>query len=234
MDVLTIVFMGLIAHVLTDSGAQRAVFVAAPSHEARLIVETADVIENRGFERDANGAFKLEGERITIEGIAKGDATFEANFLRNVPSLARISDGRTLIPEIETASPHPAVAAYLDLGRGTFSAGETYGSRAAFGNAPAQCVASSVRFSAPTTGAVTFVTASGKSLRVRGGATVRISNEPPPTVRGTHFHMYANLFADATTIAEPVPAGACGTTEGGRRRVATHSVDPNCSNSHWP
>src|SRR5687768_11061644 len=106
MDTLTILFAGLIAHVLTDGGAQRAVLVAAPMHEARLIVAPTDVLENRGFASDAPGNFQLEGEHVTIDGIPRGDAMFEASYQRHVPKLSRITNGRTLLPEIATASPH--------------------------------------------------------------------------------------------------------------------------------
>jgi len=231
MDTLTILFVGLIAHVLTDGGAQRAVLVNAPQHEARLIVAAADVIENRGFERDARGAFKLEGEHLMIDGIPKGDAIFEASYLRSVPSLTRISDGTTLIPEIETASPSDAVSAYVDLGRGTFSTADTWGSQVTFGRTKAMCIASTVAFRAPASGEVVFRTDSGKTLHIKGNATVQIFNDPPLGANGTHFHMYAKLMRDATKIEEPVHAGACG---GGRRRVATHGANFECSNSQWP
>src|SRR5215210_3749965 len=158
MDTLTILFAGLIAHVMTDGGAQRAVFVAAPQHEARLIAAPADVLENRGFPSDGRGMFRLEGEHITIDGIPRGDATFEASYLRNVPSLTRISDGTTLIREIESASPHEAVAAYVDLGRGTFSMAESWNTQVVFGKSKAMCIASTVAFRAPTSGDVTFRT----------------------------------------------------------------------------
>jgi len=230
MDTLTILFVGLIAHVLTDGGAQRAVLVSAPQHEARLIVAAADVIENRGFERDARGAFKLEGEHVMIDGIPKGDATFEASYLRSVPSLTRISDGTTLIPEIETASPSDAVAAYVDLGRGTFSTADTWGSQVTFGGSKAMCIASTIAFRAPASGDVVFRTDSGKTLRIKGNATVQILNDPPLGANGTHFHMYAKLMRDATKIEEPVRAGSCG----GRRRVASHGIDIACSNSQYP
>ena len=230
MDTLTILFVGLIAHVLTDGGAQRAVLVNAPQHDARLIVDAADVIENRGFERDARGAYKLEGEHLTIDGIPKGDATFEASYLRNVPSLTRISDGTTLIPEIESASPSEAVAAYLDLGRGTFSANETWGSSVTFGRSRAMCIASAIAFRADNSGEVAFRTDSGKVLRVRGSATVRVVNDPPLGANGTHFHMYAHLLRDATKLDEPERAGSCGT----RRRVASHGPSVECSNTQWP
>src|SRR6185436_13350854 len=200
MDVLTILFAGLIAHVMTDSGAQRAVLVAAPAHEARLIVDAADVIENRGFERDARGAYKLEGEHLTIDGIPKGDAMFEASYLRNVPSLTRISDGTTLIPEIETASPHEAVSAYLDLGRGTFSATDTGNAMVTFGRSRSMCLAMTVTFRTAATDTVTFKTDSGKTLRVKGSATVQVSNDPPLVSAPTHFHMYSTLLTDATRI----------------------------------
>jgi len=236
MDTLTILFVGLITHVLTDGGAQRAVLVNAPQHEARLIVDAADVIENRGFECDARGGFKLEGEHVMIDGIPAGDPTFEASYLRHVPGLLRISDGTRLIPEIETASPHEAVAAYVDLGAGTFSASDTYDHQTTFGNGRPECLARIVTFRAPAPrGEVAFVTASGKSLRVRGSATVTIGNDPPAGTRGTHFHMYAHILADATYVAEPVATGSsCG--GGGRRRVSAHDVAANalssdCSNT---
>jgi hypothetical protein len=236
MEVITVVFAGLITLVLTDSGAQRAVLVAAPAHDARLTVETADVIENRGFERDSSGRYKLEGERVTIEGIPAGEALFEASFLRNVPSLARISHATAVLPEIETASPHPAVAAYLDLGRGTFSATDVDPRRYAFGEAGTQCIARTVTFLAETADTVTFRTASGKSLRVRGGTTVRISNVPRAGTMTPHFHMYSLVLADGIGVAEPLAtAESCG----GRRRASGHEVHAMvpvdaCSVTKWP
>src|SRR6185436_1004840 len=226
MDVLTILFAGLIAHVMTDSGAQRAVLVAAPAHEARLIVDAADVIENRGFERDARGAFKLEGEHVTIDGIPQGDAMFEASYLRNVPSLTRISDGTTVIPEIETASPSEAVSAYVDLGRGVLSANDTVG-RVTFDHSRSMCLAGTIEFRAETDGEVAFRTVSGKVLRVIGNATVRIVNDPPLGAAESHFHMFAKLLTDATRVDEPAMTGACGA----RRRVASHSIMNGCVGS---
>jgi len=232
MDTLTILFYGLIAHVMTDGGAQRAVFVNAPMHEARLIVAESSIIENRGFARDEQGAFVLEGEHVVIDGIPKGDAMFEASYLRNVPSLTRISDGTTLIPEIETASPSDAVSAYVDLGRGTFSAVETWGSQATFGRSRAMCVASTVAFRAPANGEVVFRTDSGKTLRIKSSTIVQLSNAPPLSASGNHFHMYMKLLRDATKIEEPVKAGSCG--GGGRRRVTTHTPEIVCSNIQYP
>ena len=135
----------------------------------------------------------------------------------------------TLIPEIESASPHDAVAAYLDLGRGTFSANETWNVQVTFGKSAPMCIASTVAFRAPTSGDVTFRTDSGKSLRVRGGATVRVVNDPP-IANGTHFHMYARLILDETMLNEPATIGSCS----GRRRVATHTFAAGCSDSQWP
>jgi hypothetical protein len=237
MDVLTVLFAGLITHVLTDSGAQRAVLVAAPGHEARLQIDAADVIENRGFASDARG-FQLEGEHATIEGIPRGDAKFEASYLRHVPSLMRISDGVGVIPEIDRAEPHEAVAAYLDLGAGTFSVTDLFADQSTFGGGRAECLARTVLFRAPTTGEVTIRTASGRVLRVRGNATLRIVNDTPEPTGTSHFHMYAHILQNATHVDAPVrTGGACGAGTGtGRRRATTHDVKTDglytsCSNT---
>jgi hypothetical protein len=94
------------------------------------------------------------------------------------------------------------------------------------------CLASVVAFRAAASDEVAFRTASGKVLRVRGNATVRISNNPREDDGRSHFHMYAKLLEDATSIDEPVHTGSC---TGGRRRVTTHSSTlTNCSNSIYP
>lgn len=234
MDTLTILFVGLIAHVMTDSGAQRAVLVSAPLHEARLVIEAGDVLEVTGFTTDAAGRYRLDGERLTIEGLPAGDATFEASYLRHVPSLTKISDGMTLVPEIQNASPHEAVSAYLDLGRGTFSVPEFSSVQLRFGKSRPYCLARVVAFRAPVTGGVVFRTASGKSLRIRGDAVVRISNDPPASTNGTHFHMYARLFSDAVTIPEPVVTGRSCTGHGRRRVTPQTSITVDCSNGNYP
>jgi hypothetical protein len=231
MDVLTILFAGLITHVMTDGGAQRAVLVSAAHHEPRLVVAATDVLENRGFERDANGRFRLEGERLTIDGVPKGDVSFEASYLRSVPSLTRISDGTTLLREIATGSPHEAVAAYVDLERGTLSATDIGRCSVPLSKTRSMCIASTVMFRAATTGDVVFRTASGKSLRVRPNATVQITNDPPEGTVAAHFHMYAKVMADATHVQEPAGSRSCAP----KRRVATHpGIETCCSNSQYP
>ena len=233
MDVLTILFAGLITHVLTDGGTQRAVLVAAPMHAARLVVAEADVLAVDGFSRDENGAFIVEGEHLTIDGLAPDDVTFDASYHRHVPSLVRISDGTRLIDEIQTATAHEAVTAYLDLSGGTFSTHETWSAQVTFGGANPQCLARTVAFRAPTSGEVTFRTARGKLLRVRGSAMVQVENEPMHAMPGSHFHAYEKLFVDSTYLDEPEATGtACGTERGrGRRRIVTHNLSVSCSNT---
>ena len=232
MDVLTILFAGLITHVLTDGGTQRAVLVAAPMHAARLVVAEADVLSADGFSRDASGAYQLEGEHLMIDGLSADRVTFDASYRRHVPSLLRISDGTRLIDEIHTASPHEAVAAYLDLSGGTFSVNETWDTQVTFGSGNPECLARTVMFRAPSAGDVIFRTASGKSLRVRGNAVVRVMNEPVHEMPG-HFHYYGSLFTDSTYVDQPMTTGAaCGAERPrGRKRIVTQALSGDCSNT---
>ena len=233
MDVITILFAGLITHVLTDGGTQRAVLVAAPMHAARLVVAEADVLAADGFARDASGAYQLEGEHVIIDGLSADAVTFDASYRRHVPSLVRISDGTRLIDEIQTATAHEAVAAYLDLSGGTFSVQETWDAQVTFGGGNPECLARAVAFRAPTSGDVIFRTASGKTLRVRGNAVVQVLNDPVHAMPGSHFHAYERLLVDSSYLDEPEATGSpCGGERGrGRRRIVTHSLYVSCSNT---
>jgi hypothetical protein len=243
MDVLTILFAGLITHVLTDSGTQRAVLIAAPGHVARLTIAAADVIDAHGVtEQPATNlrerVFLLNGEHVTLEGIEKGAAVFDASYMRHVPSVTRISDGTTLIAEIERGEAHPAVAAYVDLGAGRFSVSEVSPQEVSFDVRGMRhvCLAHIVAFRAPAIAEAVEIRMSKGSIRVRPNATLRIENDPMPDVPGSHFHMYANILADATYVNEPIPTGRfCdGDIRAGRRLIANSVTGPDCSNTNYP
>src|SRR5437763_1076940 len=72
LNTITLTLVGLIAHVLTMSGVQRAVFVNAPMHDARIIVEATDVIETRGLVEETSSdpsqrVFAINGEYMTLD-----------------------------------------------------------------------------------------------------------------------------------------------------------------------
>ena len=252
MDVVTILFTGLIAHVLCDSGQQRSVFIAAEQHVPRIVVASADVIDARGFPEQGSSRteriFVIGDEHVVLHGTAPGSTLYDSAYRLSVPSLARLSGGAALIGEIERGERHPSAAAYLDLGGGTFTVADYYDKRVSLGSGRAPfCMARTVAFRTQPAGSyVEFRSESGSFVRVRSGATIRVQNDPLVPGAGSHFHMYGSILAGAPEIPEPESTEqtcsiAQSTARRSDRRLETHrgapradAVTPSCSDSQYP
>lgn len=256
MNTITLTFVGLIAHVLTMGNVQRAVFVNAPMHNARIVVAAADVIEARGLVEEASSepgqrVFSLNDQHLTLETGTTEATIAEASFARYVPSLAAISDATEIRDEVEDGILFEGAHAYLDLRGGRLSAADGTIQQAVFPGSrfrSAQCVAMSVKYTVESAGdSVILRGTDGALLRIRAGATARVINDPPPSFTTPHYHMYSMILKDVTHVSSPRPTGkACATDDRerpgvGRLKVASAALAPkplmvevDCSNSQWP
>lgn len=256
MDSLTIIFVGLITHLITPSGIGRAVLISAPLHSPRIVVAAEDVIDVSLTEEQTtpgDRSFSISGEHIRFHGLSHEVPLRDPSYFAHVPQLTRISDGTRLLPEIERAESHPAVAAYVDVTGGRFAVEELEQLEVRFERSRwlgPKCMARDVVFTANVTGnSVELQTDSGRFLRLRAGATIRIENEPPDSTGDSHLFMYSQILTDATHVVEPTPTGrGCNSTLPERRPAQStdstyaawrHRMRPNpitlgCSNSNWP
>jgi hypothetical protein len=256
LNAITLTFVGLIAHVLTMGNVQRAVFVNAPMHNARIVASAVDVIEASGLVEEpwseaGQRAFSLNGQHMTLETGTSDATVAEASFARYVPSLAAISDATEIRDEVEDGVLFEGVHAYLDLHGGRLSAADGTTQQATFPGSrfrSAQCVAMSVTYTAESAGdSVVLRGSDGALLRLRAGATARVINDPPPSFTTPHYHMYSMILKDATYVSSPRATGKACATDGrerpgaGRLKVSSNALAPkllitdvNCSNSSWP
>lgn len=216
MDTVTLIFTGLICHVLTSGDIERAVFVNAPTHVARIVVAAPDVVEVRGLpeERSHNPGervFLLNDRHLILNSGAAGRTVVTASFARHVTSLSRISDATSIRDEVEAGVLFDGAHAYVDLRGGQLSADEGMLQEVAFAEGRAhmtECLTMQVIYTAKSgAGQVTFAGTDGELLSLRAGATARLSNEPPPDFTIPHYHMYSMLLKDATYVATPHATG---------------------------
>jgi hypothetical protein len=253
MESFTVIFVGLIAHVLTSGHVQRAVLVNAPMHDARIVVRAADVLEVRGLteEQSADAServFAINDLHLMFDG-GSGPTMPDASFARYVPSLIDISNGSALRDEVEEGTIFEGAHAYIDLRGGTLSAnGNDAIEEAVFRStrtSTTQCVARSVSYSVPSNGEpVVIRSTNGAVLRLRAGASARVINDPPPTFTVPHYHMYALILKDAAAVAMPHATGrSCSGDEHPRGRfvrsanslqMIPNDLEVDCSNSRFP
>lgn len=252
---ITILFAGMIAHVLTSGGEQRAVFIAAPQHVVRLYVRAEDIVEVYGFREVASLAgertFDLAGERLSLESGAHGP-TIRTDALRtHVVGLSAITDATALRDEVERGELFDGASAYLDLHGGVLDVDEQSVTREISYHLDSRdvvvCAAWGVRYTAPVAGdAVTLRGAGGAILRLRPGAVARIENLPPADYRDPHFHAAMMILKNVSTIASPAFTGRqCGGHDEaappriGRIRATAVPVPltvgaPDCTITQWP
>jgi hypothetical protein len=247
VDTLTIIFAGLIAHVLTAGGVQRAVIVAAPNHAARLIVRSSDILsESRPSLREDSGApagvrwFNIAGVTIKFGGLPAGTPIIDSSFADQVVPLSIISDATDIRPEIESGRLFSGAVAYVDVRAGTLSASDLFPQQVTFDGSRwsgSKCLAEHVVFTGRAAIDVVQIRASsGATITVRAGAVLRVENEPTSSL-APHFDMYRQLLVGCTTFALPLRTGNSCQTEVLTRSASIHRLmvdSSECTNSHWP
>lgn len=257
MDTITIIFAGLIAHVLTAGGIQRAVIVAAPSHNARLIINSADIVSESGpLIAEDSGApegerwFAIAGSTIKFGGLPSGTPTVDASFIEHIAPLSLISDAVDIRPEIDSGRLFSGSSAYVDLPAGVLSARDLFEDEVAFDGSRwigAKCLAQHVVFTsrAAASDTVQIRSSSGATVSLRAGAVLRIENEPSLSM-APHFNMYQQLLVGSTTFAPPIGTGNSCTSGASQASSSIHStagrhlhirpddVGPSCSDSRYP
>ncbi len=182
------------------------------------------------------------------------------SFARYVPSLAAISDTTGLRDEVEDGVLFEGAHAYLDFQGGRLSADDGTLQQTVFTGGPTeitQCLAKLVVYTVETDfDSVALTGTDGAVLRLRAGATARVTNEPPPEYTTEHFEMYSMILKDATFVATPHGTGQLCAPDGtvlsyvtddhgspnGRFVIAANSlrprpkvdIDASCSDSHYP
>ena len=255
---ITIVFVGLIAHVLTSGGTQRAVLIAAPTHAARMIVRADDVVEAQALLEipspiAGERVFDLAGEHLSLETGAHA-ATIRTQSMRaHIVSLSAISDATALRDEVERGEIFGGVSSYLDLDGGTLDTDEQSVTREIAYRLDQQhrnvvvCASWGVRFTAPFVGdSITFRGAGGAILRLRPGSAVRVENLPPTEYRDPHFHACTMILKNVSYIASPAFTGrSCDESPADhRQRIgqirSTAAMTPltvgapDCTITQWP
>jgi hypothetical protein len=234
---------------------ERAVFVNAPMHDARIVVSAVDVVDVRGFIEEPSAdpserVFAINDEHLTLNSGASGQTVTDASFTRYVPSLSVISDATDIRDEVEAGVLFEGAHAYLDLMGGRLTADDKSIEQAVFTGGRTQltqCLARQVIYTANTdASSVALTGTNGAVLRLRAGAAARVTNDPPPEYTIPHFHMYSMILKDATFVASPYATGqACVADDRGSRRgrfaIAPNSLSPKtddfssaCSNSNYP
>jgi hypothetical protein len=260
MGNVTFLFVGLIAHVLTTNGVQRAVFVNAPMHDAQIIVQSKDVIYVSGFEEAPAATFEervfvINEQHVTLNPGAGRRTNTDVSFARYVPSLTSISDATEVRDEVEDGELFDGVHAYLDLNGGSLSAVETSVREVVFRGAASNvrgCLAMSVAYVVPAgVKGVVLSSSGGATMRLRAGAVVHVINTPPPSYTMPHFHMYGLILKNASYVASPYATGnSCSTDsrieprKGRLAPVATaikptlpirpENLDVDCTSSRYP
>jgi hypothetical protein len=256
MDTLTIIFAGLIAHVLTAGGIQRAVIVAAPNHTARLILRASDIVSESGppLAEDSGAPagerwFDIAGLTIKFGGLPAGTPTVDSSFAEHVVPLSMISDATEIRPEVDAGRLFSGAVAYVDLPAGVMSARDLFPQEVTFDGSRwsgAKCLAEHVVFiaRAPTSDAIQIRASSGATVTVRAGAVLRIENEPRSVI-APHFNMYQQLLVGNTTFSLPLRTGNSCESALSNGPVSTHSGfmghpraevadSSECTNSQWP
>jgi hypothetical protein len=254
MDTITIIFAGLIAHVLTAGGIQRAVIVAAPSHAARLILRSTDIVAESGpqFAEEAGAPegerwLTIAGSTIKLGGLPSGTPTVDASFMEHITPLSMISDATDIRPEVDAGRVFSGAAAYIDLPAGFLSARDLSADEVTFDGSRwpgAKCLAQHVVFtSRAATEAIQLRASSGATITLRPGAVLRVENEPTTSL-APHFHMYEQLLVGSTAFAVPVSTGnSCAPNPpntlriaaAGRRHIRpTIETQASCSDSRYP
>jgi hypothetical protein len=264
MDTLTIIFAGLIAHVLTAGGIQRAVIVAAPNHTARLMLRSSDIVSESDppLAEDAGAPagerwFGIAGLAIKLGGLPAGTPIVDSSFAEHVVPLSMISDATEIRSEVESGRLFSGAVAYIDLPAGLMSAPDLYPQEVTFAGSQwpgAKCLAQHVVF---TSGAVESsqiqVRAStGATVTLRAGAILRVENEPTSSM-DPHFNLYQQLLVEGTTFVLPLRTGNSCTSDltiasaSARNAVAAAHLhtrplgvealdigSPECTNTRFP
>lgn len=239
-----VLFRGLVCHLTEE---KMSVFVHAPKHELRLVVNACDVVSACGFERDdvhtqpdpddpqdtqPKTSFKVAGGRLRILGVEDHRLTANEDFSCHVPSLRKGAHG-TIRRSVLQRKPAENIAGYFEYPGGTFSVRKYFAQQALFNSTTADCIAQTVQLSFATNGRNVTIRDGDKEVTLKPQARVMFVNGENSHGLGApnqHFHHYYDAIY-STHEHGAVPQSV-ETFCGGEPGPVFPGMD--CSNSQWP
>jgi hypothetical protein len=275
----TIIFMGLIAQIPNAKQDQSlAVLIKSPSppHRARLIVQKDSVVPNPLFTKSLKQVkhdcptdyrcYSLDGERVTVGGLKAKATTLDPSFTDHVPHLRKITAAHkntdvAVNAKVLERQDHQDVTGDLSFTGGLLSVHRLWCSKVtwndngdtAYEPDGPPCPASEITFDGEpreNVGFIELTSQTGRVLRLKTSADVRVENVPYPELKGhvAHFHQHRLILDNARVIAEMLEGAKCDDTEGMEQctpsiPVSAHAAmgqrgprgtDYECTGSQWP
>ncbi|HUP61519.1 MAG TPA: hypothetical protein VNA69_13985 [Thermoanaerobaculia bacterium] len=230
MKTITIIFIGLIAHVNQPwSFDNTAVVVNAHGHTANMSIPTSAVVNHddpwlRQWPQINNSyVIPLKGLRVRLENTRGVFSDRSQTLIDSVPPLKKLAPTCKLKREIVARAKTDDVVAYIDYRGGRVSPDMFFAEKLVFEGTEwndGRCVACRIRYDADLRGdeaRLVFTDSDNEHvLRVAGNSTVEVQNAPTVgtgfSIAGAtsgHFgHHYSILQCDRAPV-RPVLNGVC-------------------------
>ncbi|HYM61686.1 MAG TPA: hypothetical protein VEZ11_12435 [Thermoanaerobaculia bacterium] len=201
---VSLIFWGLICHVKMQNGTERAVFVIAPQHQAKLVVALNDLKNQNQVTNFLGGGMTVVGTPVMVEffigkgkhfqfgGLGKGYPTVDdtiPHLTDTDPAHMGLTDGTTVAPEIPAKTTSQHILAYFDYSGGTVAPIATCTVKWKAPTKPANCSATainqtgvaalSVRFIPDAGDIMQLMDVDGNLLDLNSNAVVHVQNLPP-------------------------------------------------------
>jgi hypothetical protein len=257
VTIITVLFVGLIAHVNQPRSLDNtAVLLVAPHHNPQLLIpDTAtmvdpddDFLSKQPRRDEVYDRYEIDVTdwRVRLSGTRGMFCDHPQEVLDTVPRLQHLAPKCSLKQAVIDRQTGGPFAAFFDYRGGRLGVADYLQKQLEFkpkaGGGPTfQCASCRMRYTAELEGNYAYLTLNKGTethvIRVPANSTIEVSNVPDPNERpNSHFDLYYEIFENCTNDIDVLPSGTdCAQKQ---NHICNPGTPPypfaDCTNSQWP